>query len=53
LRVQLAGCGVAACGGIKNPAIQGDYGWSQSYQSTLELRQQYEALVVMCRNGLM
>lgn len=28
LQVQLAGCSVAALGGIKNPAKQGDYGWS-------------------------
>ncbi len=42
LRVQLAGCSVAALGGTKDPAKQGDYGWSASYQDTLDLRLKYE-----------
>jgi hypothetical protein len=37
-RVQLAGCLTAAEGWNRNPAKQGDYGWSLSYQKTLELR---------------
>ena len=45
LTVQLAGCGVAALGGT-SPAVtakKGDYGWSCSYQDTLDLRRRYEA----------
>lgn len=38
LRVQLAGCSVAANGGTRNPAKQGDYGWSPAYQDVLDLR---------------
>ena len=45
LRVQLAGCGVAALGWNQNPAKVGDYGWSQSYQDVLELRRKYETLL--------
>ncbi len=46
LRVQLAGCGVAALGGTSDSQIckQGQYGWSASYQETLDLRLKYEAL---------
>lgn len=46
-RVQLAGCGVAALGGItgKHLARQGDYGWSASYHDVLTLRKKYEAML--------
>ena len=44
LRVQLAGCGVAAMGGTKDPARKGQYGWSPAYQDVLELRIAYDAL---------
>lgn len=45
LQVQLAGCGVAALGGLKNPAKEGDYGWSPAYQDVLSLRKKYEELL--------
>ena len=44
LRVQLAGCGVAAKGGIdeKHLALPDDYGWSPDYQDVVDLRRAYE-----------
>lgn len=47
LRVQLAGCSVAALGWSKGEqmAERGDYGWSASFQDVLELRRKYEALL--------
>lgn len=48
LRVQLAGCGVAALGGVGDRASvakRGDYGWSASYQDVVDLRVKYEALL--------
>lgn len=41
---QLAGCGVAALGWNQEPAKQGDWGWSASYQDVLTLRRKWEAL---------
>lgn len=40
---QLAGCGVAALGWNDNPAKQGDWGWSPSYQDVLTLRKNWES----------
>lgn len=45
LRVQLAGCGVAASGWNQDPATQGQYGWSASYQDVLELRRKFDAAI--------
>ena len=42
LRVQLAGCSVAAFGWNSDPAKLGDYGYSASYQDVLDLRRKYE-----------
>lgn len=48
LRVQLAGCAVAAQGGTdpeqSQVAKKGDYGWSPAYQDVLELRRKYDEL---------
>lgn len=46
LRVQLAGCSVAALGQTKvGIAKKGDYGWSVTYQDVLELRLKYDDCV--------
>jgi len=42
-QVQLAGCLTAAEGHTQNPAKRGDYGWSLAYQTTLDLRRNYDA----------
>lgn len=44
-RVRDAGVSCAALGFEKNPAVQGDYGWSVGYQDVLELRAKYEAAI--------
>ena len=47
LMVQLAGCSVAAIGWIKDPAKEGDYGWSVPYQDVLQLRRKYDELTTL------
>lgn len=42
-RVRLAGCGVATMG-YGNPASPGDYGWSESYGSVLNLRKRFDSV---------
>ena len=44
LRVQLAGCSVAALGGTNKEHIakEGDYGWSVAYQDVLNLRIEHD-----------
>lgn len=45
LRVQLAGCGMAALGIIKGKSLakKGDYGWSLAYQDVVKLRKRLNA----------
>ncbi len=48
LQVQLAECAVAAAGGT-SPAVvakQGEYGWSPAYQAVLDLRRQFEVMLL-------
>lgn len=47
LKVQLAGCGVAALGGIgpATVATPDMWGWSASYQDVLYLRRKFEAAI--------
>lgn len=42
LRVQLAGCSVAALGGTQEDAQPNSYGWSPAYDDVLDLRKKYE-----------
>jgi len=46
LRVQLAGCGVAALGGTDDPVVatEGQWGWSPVYQDVLNLRRERDRL---------
>lgn len=54
LRVQLAGCSVAALGGtsLVHVAKKGDFGWSVAYQDVLDLRLKYNALCERVEGGL-
>lgn len=47
LRVQLAGCSVAALGGVSEGQLveRGSYGWSASYEDVFHLRLNYEQLL--------
>lgn len=44
LRVQLAGCGVAALGDVAEDRVakRGDYGWSASYQDVVDIRRRLD-----------
>jgi hypothetical protein len=44
LEVQLAGCSTAAMGSTRDPAKEGDYGWSPAYHDVLTLRIAYDKL---------
>ncbi len=45
LEVQLAGCSVAAMGGLQKIAGKSDYGWSPAYQDVVDLRKKYDQLL--------
>ena len=54
VRVQLAGCSVAANGGTKHPHLvqEGAYGWSPSYQDVLDLRLQHDKVLANIASAL-
>lgn len=52
LDAQLAGCSVAAFGGIHDVVTRDMWGWSPSYQDVLNLRIKYDSLLETAkRNG--
>ncbi len=52
MQVQMAGISVAAFGGTKEPAKQGDYGWSVPYQDVLDLRIRFDTLETDLRQAV-
>jgi hypothetical protein len=47
--VQLAECSIATQGWNKDPAVQGQYGWSPAYQNVLELRLKFDCLSALAQ----